>query len=148
MVIKLVDFQGQPIQCLCRVDIVGPNGPICAKVKTSENGTYLAKYTPLNLVAGEYVMSVILDSQTFFKYLIKTSLNSTELNIINLADVDQCSIETPGLEEFIVYVRDFNDQPTNGKCEVFLTGPDGPVNVEVEDNGDASYRVKYPSLNS
>merc|ERR1712130_441967 len=58
-------------------------------------------------------------------------------------EVTNCSSQSPGLEELVVYSRDSQENPTQGICTVVMEGPAGPV---VDDVGDGTYKVLYDRL--
>merc|ERR1712025_1203508 len=61
------------------------------------------------------------------------------LKVQEIGDIQPCFVKKPRLEEFTVY--------TVGVCTVEMIGPDGPVDVQMEDAGDGTVRVKYEALN-
>jgi len=147
LMVYIRDHDGKPTDGGCIVEIEGPDGPIEVEMEDAGDGVIRAKYAPLNLVSGEYVMSALVDLQPIAKFRVKTVAGSPKFDIENMPDTRQCEIDSFGPESLNVRVRDFDGKPTNGLCAVEINGPQGPIPVQVAETNVGSFKAKYPALN-
>jgi filamin len=147
------------------VKVVGPTGAVPCEVRDNADGTFFAKYTPQ--VAGDYKVSIQVCPEPLDgapKSHIKGSVYA--LQVREPSDPTKCWAEGPGLVRvyddkpglFTVYCRDKDNKPVPGdNVEVKVTqievAPDAgrptmgdKVPVEVKDNNDGSYSVKYDAI--
>lgn len=124
---------GQPAEGECTVEIEGPKGPVEVKVQDIGDGTYVAKYDPLNKIIGEYKVQVLIDGDLITKARINC-VKGNKFEVKNVADIKQCFVKGPCLDELVVYVRDHDGKPTDGTCLVDIKGPSGAIETKVEKN--------------
>jgi len=142
------DTGGRPVKnCLCLVEIEGPNGPVNVQVDDTGDASFHATYKPLNLVPGEYKMKILVGSLPIAQYCITTVAGSAELLLKKGADSKQCFVEGPGLEELTVHLRDYCGMPTNGCCVVEIKGPQGPVKVRVDNSSFGTFKAAFNPMN-
>jgi len=114
------------------------------KVTKVSDGTYQAKYSPLNYETSNYLMTVLVEKEIVAKFSIKSKQGSSSLRFVYLADYDQCIIDGPGLEQLMVYVLGYDSKPCYGRCKVLIDGK----KMETKDIGESRWLAKYPPLNS
>jgi len=147
------------------VKVVGPAGEVPCEVRDNEDGTFFAKYTPN--VSGDYKVAIQVVPEPIDcapKSHIKGSVYA--LQVREPSDPSKCWADGPGLIRvyddkpglFTVHCRDKDNKPVAGdNVEVKVTqievAPDASrpgmgdkVPVEVKDNGDGTYSVKYDAI--
>jgi len=147
------------------VKVEGPAGEVPCEVRDNQDGTFFAKYTPD--VAGDYKVSIQVVPEPMDdapKAHIKGSVYA--LKVKEPSDPSKSWAEGPGLVRvyddkpglFTVHCRDKDDQPVAGDNvavqvsqievapEAGRPGMGEKVPVEVKDNGDGTYAVKYDAI--
>lgn len=148
LTVNVRGFDGQPVDGECVVTITGPKGAIKVNLERTSLGVYLARYSALNIVPGDYIITVTVESQLICRYQIKTIKGSRRIRRRRKATGRFCSITGPGMELLQVSLKDKDGKAADGTCSVSIEGPDGPVEVKMEDLGESSYHFKYNALNS
>jgi filamin len=129
---------GEPYE----IAITGPHGNVHPRVTDNGDGTVDVVYNVSE--PGVYNIGVGLHGQP-----IKDS--PWHAKVKAAPDASKSWAEGPGLEgafdnapaHFKVFARDANGNPVSGDdCQVKIEGP-GHSNVDVKDNGDGTYDVKY-----
>jgi len=116
------------------VDIQGPTGPVQAKIKDNGDGTYHVAYAPQD--AGPHDIAVTLDDVPIkgstFHVDIKPGAWARNTFIKDFS--------------FVVQTRDKRDKDlTEGgqNVAVEIKGPRGPVQVDLKDIRDGTYKAVY-----
>merc|ERR1712038_1875305 len=149
--IYALNSQGKPVRNKkCEVKMSGPKDSVEVKVEDNNNGTFVARYDADGLEPGEYTVDVLIEGQPIKDSPLKFRMNAPEEKtkadpkksyakyVIN---ADQQPLADYALA---VFALDSDEQPVVGAdCTVEMKGPDGPVNVRVEDSGDGTFKVKY-----
>jgi hypothetical protein len=139
---------GAPLE----VEVFGPNGVEApAKVTDNNDGTYSVEYQAQD--PGQHKIDVVVKSSVKIYYdHIKDSPFSVPIK--PGTDAAKSQVHGPGLKEaydtlpanFHIQAkdRDGNNIPEGGDpFEVQVTGPSGPVPVDLKDNGDGTYDITY-----
>jgi len=137
------------------VHIEDPNKElIVPTIKDNGDGTYQVEYQPT--IPGNYHVDVIQRNPA--KPLFYDHLKNSPVDVVIDAgtDASNCIAYGPGLEpgknydtkpaEFTIQARDCfgNDIKEGGDpFLVAIEGPAGPVQVDVQDNGDGTYTCQY-----
>jgi len=143
-----------------KVVVTGPTGEVPNELKDNGDGTFGCKY--IAPVGGDYKVAIDLmgdKNRGQDSGPIKGSVYS--LKVREPADPKNCWAEGPGLIKsvegkpayFTVHARDKDNKPVPGeivKCDVKLVekapdaaGGSGEPPVDVKDNGDGTYSVRY-----
>eukprot|EP01097_Dermamoeba_algensis_P011897 TRINITY_DN938_c0_g1_i1.p1 TRINITY_DN938_c0_g1~~TRINITY_DN938_c0_g1_i1.p1 ORF type:complete len:1157 (+),score=374.89 TRINITY_DN938_c0_g1_i1:50-3472(+) len=139
---------GHPVE----VEVFGPNGAECqVSVHDNNDGTYTVQYQPVD--PGNHRVDVVLKSKIpmYYDHIRDSPFT---VPIVHGTDPSKSKCYGPGLTEaydtlpaeFKIQAkdRDGNNMPHGGDpFEVNVTGPSGPVPVEIKDNGDGTYDVVY-----
>jgi len=125
-----MDKGGDPFD----VKIHGPNGPVDAKIKDNDDGTYTVDYKPND--AGKHRVDVTLKGQPINK--------SPYTVMIKEGADDQTSI----IESYSFVIQAKSKKGQNlkkggDKFKVTISGPSGNVPVDLKDLGTGQYLVTY-----
>eukprot|EP01119_Soliformovum_irregulare_P015542 TRINITY_DN437_c0_g1_i1.p1 TRINITY_DN437_c0_g1~~TRINITY_DN437_c0_g1_i1.p1 ORF type:complete len:1056 (-),score=389.88 TRINITY_DN437_c0_g1_i1:223-3369(-) len=128
------------------VEVKGPNGDVPVELKDNGDGTYVADYEPTAL--GPHTVEVKLVGD----HVAKSPYHVT---VRDPADKDKTEVSGPGIKTGIpngvptwvdIVAKDSNGDPItsgNDNFAVQVQGPNGPVDVELVDNDDGTYKAKY-----
>jgi len=117
-----------------QVDIQGPDGPIPAKVVDNKDGTYGVTYKPQG--PGPHDIAVTLDDVPIKGSTFHVDIKPGAWARTTFIDHHTFMIQTRDL-------RDKNLREGGQPVAVAITGPRGPVNVNLTDNRDGTYTAVY-----
>jgi len=139
-----------------QVKVTDPTGAdVSCSYKDNRDGTFDCAYTPQK--SGPYKVAIDLKASQGGIQPIRGSVY--KLTVSEASDPTKCYAEGPGLVRvfdkqpglFTVYAKDVNGKPVIGENIVVNVDPrdakaksgNPTVNVEVKDNNDGTYSVKY-----
>eukprot|EP00463_Aulacantha_scolymantha_P000821 TRINITY_DN1546_c0_g1_i2.p1 TRINITY_DN1546_c0_g1~~TRINITY_DN1546_c0_g1_i2.p1 ORF type:complete len:443 (+),score=119.97 TRINITY_DN1546_c0_g1_i2:469-1797(+) len=136
---------GMPADGICTIEMSGPNGPIEVKMVDDSNfGTFHAEYNPNNLPSGAYTIKAMIDSQpikdSMVNFQVKTTADKKKANPEkSYAKYAFDEHGKPAAEySLAVYTVDDDGEPVIGaNCTVELNGPNGPIDVQLDDSDDS-----------
>merc|ERR1712130_609748 len=127
----------------CEVKIGGPKD-----VEDKGDGSFVATYNPTELEGGEYAINVMLDGQSVedapCPFNVKVPGKKANPDKSYAKYVVNSDLQPTADYSLALFAVDSDGNPeVNSTCEVEMKGPDGPVNVRVEETGGGCFKVMY-----
>merc|ERR1712130_303842 len=141
-VVYSVDDKGKPSEEPVEViKMQGPKGPVRVEIAPAGDGTFKIEDDIDNLSPGDYTVQVLDESGQPSKTI--------EFQIGNIAEPKSSFTKGPDVEELTIYTRGADGKPGEGICTVEMEGPDGPIEIKLEEVPDekGTYRAAYTPMN-
>lgn len=145
--VYVLDKRARPVSTSeCEIKIMGPDGEVDVTLDNHQDGTFTVEYDAELLGPGTYTIDITVDGNPIQNSPYK-------FQIRKIADTIKSTATGPGLTSqgcdsgkgnFTVFARCSEGTPViESICECTITGPNGEVDVQIDDIKDGSFNLSY-----